>query len=123
MLVRHVADQAVCRSNPQAEALEGEDVSRNASELDSASLHKTGVARLPEMLKPTPVAKQRVSATTGLLGVTGDSGRQQTVKTSGRPTRQRQRQSMPKSQQSVGINNDELACVGVGEGNTSQEAA
>ena len=38
MLVRRVANQAVCWSNPQAEALEGEDVSRNTSELDSASL-------------------------------------------------------------------------------------
>ena len=36
MLVRHVANQAACGSNPQTEALEGKDVSRNASELDSA---------------------------------------------------------------------------------------
>jgi len=40
VLVRRVVNQAVCRSNPQAEALEDDDVSRNASELDSASLHK-----------------------------------------------------------------------------------
>ena len=39
MLVRRVVNQAVCWSNPQAEALEDDDVSRNASELDSASLH------------------------------------------------------------------------------------
>ena len=57
-----------------AEALGNEDASRNASELDSASLHKSGVARLPDILKPTPTAKQRVSAAVGLLGVTGDSG-------------------------------------------------
>jgi hypothetical protein len=69
----------------QAEALEGEDVSRNSSELDSASLRNEGVAKLPKMLKPTPIAKQRINAAIGLLGVVGDGGRQQTVKTSGRP--------------------------------------
>jgi len=39
------------RSNPQAEASPREPVSRNASELDSASLHLLGVTNLPEMLK------------------------------------------------------------------------
>ncbi len=39
------------RSNPQAEASLREPVSRNASELDSASLHLLGVTNLPEMLK------------------------------------------------------------------------
>ena len=40
------------RSNPQAEARNGEPVSRNTSELDSASLHQMRVAMLPDMLKP-----------------------------------------------------------------------
>ncbi len=40
------------RSNPQAEARKGEPASRNKSELDSASLHYSGVAKPPEMLKP-----------------------------------------------------------------------
>ena len=40
------------RSNPQGEAWEGESVSRNTCELDSASLRLLGVAKLPEMLKP-----------------------------------------------------------------------
>ena len=40
------------RSNPQAEARCGEPASRNASELDSASLHYMGVANLPERVKP-----------------------------------------------------------------------
>ena len=39
------------RSNPQAEASPRKPVSRNASELDSASLHYLGVTNLPEMLK------------------------------------------------------------------------
>ena len=39
------------RSNPQAEASPREPVSRNASELDSASLHLLGVTNLPKMLK------------------------------------------------------------------------
>ena len=39
------------RGNPQAEARRGEPVSRNASELDSASLRYVGVTKLPEMLK------------------------------------------------------------------------
>ena len=39
------------RSNPQAEASLRKPVSRNASELDSASLHLLGVTNLPEMLK------------------------------------------------------------------------
>jgi hypothetical protein len=40
------------RSNSQAEARNGELASRNASELDSASLHKPRVAKLPDKLKP-----------------------------------------------------------------------
>lgn len=40
------------RSNPQGEARSGELVSRNARELDSASLHLSGVASLPEVVKP-----------------------------------------------------------------------
>ncbi len=39
------------RSNPQAEARNGEPMSRNASELDSASLHHVRVTKLPNMLK------------------------------------------------------------------------
>jgi len=39
VLVRHVVDQAVSPSNRLTEALEDDDASRNASELDSASLH------------------------------------------------------------------------------------
>ena len=45
------------RSNPQAEARTGESASRNASELDSASLHQAGVAKLPMMLKPATVGE------------------------------------------------------------------
>ena len=40
------------RSNPQAEARNGEPASCNKSELDSASLRYSGVAKLPKMLKP-----------------------------------------------------------------------
>ena len=40
------------RGNPQAGARNGEPMSRNASELDSASLRCVRVAKLPEMLKP-----------------------------------------------------------------------
>ena len=39
------------RSNPQAEASRREPVSRNASELDSASLRLLGVTNLPDWLK------------------------------------------------------------------------
>ena len=39
------------RSNPQAEASLSEPVSRNASELDSASLRLLGVTNLPDWLK------------------------------------------------------------------------
>jgi len=39
------------RSNPQAEAREGEAVSRNASELDSASLHQSGTTNPPATVK------------------------------------------------------------------------
>src|SRR5690606_28038453 len=45
------------RSNPQAEARGGEPASRNASELDSASLHSVGVASLPKMVKPAIVGE------------------------------------------------------------------
>jgi hypothetical protein len=46
MLVTHVADRASCRGNPRLEALESKDVSRKASEPDSASLRRLGVASL-----------------------------------------------------------------------------
>jgi hypothetical protein len=39
------------RSNPQAEARRGKPASRNASELDSASLHYVGVTILPDWVK------------------------------------------------------------------------
>ncbi len=46
------------RSNPQGEARLDELASRNASELDSASLHDVGVAMLPEMLKPAAIGEE-----------------------------------------------------------------
>ena len=45
------------RSNPQGEARLDELASRNASELDSASLRNVGVAMLPEVLKPAAVGQ------------------------------------------------------------------
>ena len=41
----------VGRSNPQGEARKGEPVSRNVSELDSASLRYVGVTNLPDWTK------------------------------------------------------------------------
>ena len=47
------------RSNPQGEVLRGEPASRNASELDSASLHyRTGAANLSDMPKPATVGEE-----------------------------------------------------------------
>lgn len=45
------------RSNPQGEARDGKPASRNASELDSASLLKVEVANLPDMPKPATVGE------------------------------------------------------------------
>ena len=45
------------RSNPQAEARKGEPMSRNASELDSASLRYLSVVKPPEKLKPAIVGE------------------------------------------------------------------
>ncbi len=45
------------RSNPQGEARCDELMSRNTSELDSASLNYVGVAMLPEMLKPAAIGE------------------------------------------------------------------
>ena len=45
------------RSNPQGEARRGEPASRNAIELDSASLRYMGAANLPEMVKPATVGE------------------------------------------------------------------
>jgi len=59
------------RSNPQSEVLRGEPASRNASELDSASLHnKMGAANLSEMLKPATVGE--VTFTCSQLAPRGD---------------------------------------------------
>ena len=46
------------RSNPQCEARLDELASRNAIELDSASLHKVGVAMLPDWLKPAAIGEE-----------------------------------------------------------------
>ncbi len=46
------------RSNPQGEARLDELASRNASELDSASLHNVGVAMLPDWLKPAAIGQE-----------------------------------------------------------------
>jgi hypothetical protein len=46
------------RSNPQGEARSGEPASRNASELDSASLRYKGAANLPEMVKPANIGEE-----------------------------------------------------------------
>lgn len=46
------------RSSPQDEARRGEPASRNASELDSASLDKAGVASLPGMVKPAIIDEE-----------------------------------------------------------------
>ncbi len=46
------------RSNPQAEARNGERVSRNNRELASASLHKAGVANHPDLAKPAIVGEE-----------------------------------------------------------------
>ena len=45
------------RSNPQDEARCGEPASRNAIELDSASLHKVGAANLPDWTKPAIIGE------------------------------------------------------------------
>jgi hypothetical protein len=45
------------RSNPQGEARCGEPASRNAIELDSASLHKVGAANLPDRTPPAIVGE------------------------------------------------------------------
>jgi len=46
------------RSNPQSEARLDEPVSRNACELDSASLRKVGVAMPPITLKPVIIGEE-----------------------------------------------------------------
>lgn len=46
------------RSNPQAEARKGEFMSRNKSELDSASLRNVRVTKLPKMLKSVTVGEE-----------------------------------------------------------------
>jgi len=52
LIVAHVAVPAVIEGDLVAEAWEGERVSRSASKLESASLHKSRVASLPNMVKP-----------------------------------------------------------------------
>ena len=70
--VGHVAARAAVSSNGAVGASEGEAVSRSASEPVSASLHKSGVASLPEMMKPSRIEKQPTCASIRLPGVIGD---------------------------------------------------
>ena len=64
--VHHVADSAPEGAIPKAKHRKGEPVSRNASELDSASLRYEGMTKLPEMLKSaivgeaTPASNRRI---------------------------------------------------------------
>ena len=51
------SQSGVERSNPQGEARCSEPASRNASELDSASLHKVGLANLPDRTKPAIIGE------------------------------------------------------------------
>jgi hypothetical protein len=55
------------RSNPQAEARNGEPMSRNVCELDSASLHYLRVAKLPDVLKPATRDEGTFASSRGAL--------------------------------------------------------
>ena len=54
-------------------------------EPDSASLHSSRAANLPEKVKPTRVAKQRAIAAIRSGGVIGDSGHRKISQEPGRP--------------------------------------
>ena len=86
MIVAHVADPAVTEGNLVAGAREGKRVSRSASELESASLHKSGVASLSDVVKPEPAGKKRLYAPAGPSGVKEDSARGKNSQELGRPT-------------------------------------
>ena len=85
MIVAHVADPAVIGGNSGAEAWEGERVSRSGSELDSASLHKSRVASLSDMMKPVLAGKERLDAPARPSGVSGDGTRRKNSQELGRP--------------------------------------
>ena len=93
------------------------DVSRNASEPDSASLHILRVASLPKMVKPAPIAKRRAYAAVGLFGVIEDSGRRQISQEPGRPG-----SVMFQHPRREGIHNLSSAESGVGEAHSSADA-
>ena len=74
----------VNRSNPSVEASEGEGVSRNICEPDSASKRYLQVAKLPKVLKPVISEEETVMAhkpggttraLTGPVGVVGGGAR------------------------------------------------
>ena len=85
MIVAQVADPAVIGGNPGAEAWEGKRVSRSTSELESASLHKSGAASLSEKVKPALAGKERLDAPVRPFGVKGDSACGKNSQELGRP--------------------------------------
>ncbi len=85
MIVAHVADPAAAGSNSGVEAWEGERVSRSASKLESASLHKSRAASLSNKVKPVFVGKERLGAPAKLSGVKGDGARGKNSQELGRP--------------------------------------
>jgi hypothetical protein len=85
LIVAHVADPAAGGSNPDVGAWEGERVSRNASELVSASLHQPRVASPSETVKPASAGKERSNAPAGLSGVIGGGARGKSGQELGRP--------------------------------------
>ena len=85
MIVAHVAAPAVSQGNLGAEAWEGKRVSRSASELNTASLHKSRVASLSDMVKPVRAGKERLNAPARPFGVRGDSARGKNNLELGRP--------------------------------------
>lgn len=116
MLVRREVERAAVVSDPAVEAPQDEDASRNASEPDSASLRSQGAVSLPEMVKPTPVVKQRASAATGLSGVVGDGGHRQINRGTWEARRDGPDQRRP------GRHNRTPVPPGVGEAHSSVEA-
>ena len=73
------------RGNPICEAPGGEDASRNASELDSSSLHHWERSTFRICRNLPPAEKQQTKATAGFPGEIGGSAHRQIDQEPGRP--------------------------------------
>jgi hypothetical protein len=110
------------RGRRDVEIPNGESVSPNESEPDSASLHHCGWPYFQRWRSLPPMRKQRADALIGpSRGDWGERALKRMAKNTGRPGREPQARAS-KGQRELGTNNQQVLDPGVGAAHSSDEA-